>query len=95
MAAFRSTLAAELTAASHAAGQPGADSAQAPSPVAGAVASLAARLEAGQASPALSAQLLATQSLLEAALTVDPCLMLSDISPDKPDKPALQEQACR
>ena len=83
MAAFRSALAAELIAASHAAAQPGADSAQAPSPVAGAVASLAARLEAGQASPALSAQLLATQSLLEAALTVHACLMLNNSQPNK------------
>ena len=50
---------------------PSADSAaQAPSPVASAVASLAARLESGQASPALIAQLQETQTLLDAALLV-------------------------
>ena len=52
-----------------AAPSPGADVAV-PSPVASAVVSLAARLRSGQASPALAAQLLATQSLLEAALQV-------------------------
>ncbi len=44
--------------------------AQAPSPVASAVASLAARVDSGQASPALVAQLQETQTLLDIALLV-------------------------
>lgn len=50
---------------------PSADvAAQAPSPVASAVASLAARVDSGQASPALVAQLQETQTLLDIALLV-------------------------
>lgn len=75
LVAFRNALAAELSAASQAAATPapapGTDRAwRASSPVAGAVAALAARLEREQPSPALAAQLLATQSLLEAAVQV-------------------------
>ena len=46
---------------------------QAPSPVASAVQSLATRLQTETPTPALAAQLLATQDLLSTALQVHPC----------------------